>query len=53
MRLEPPYSVRFRYPDDWAVELGGEGGPEEQHFDFADVELVLDLIELVWEPVSE
>ena len=36
MHLKPLYSVRFRYPEAWAVELNGPGGKEEQHFFIAD-----------------
>jgi hypothetical protein len=36
MQLKPLYSVRFRYPDDWAVELEGPAGKEEQLFFFAE-----------------
>jgi hypothetical protein len=36
MRLKPLYSVRFRYPSDWSVELTGPAGREEQHFFFAE-----------------
>ena len=36
MRLKPLYSVRFRYPADWAVELTGSAGKEEQHFFLAE-----------------
>jgi hypothetical protein len=36
VRLKPLYSVRFRYPDGWQVELAGEWGREEQHFYFAE-----------------
>ncbi len=36
MQLKPLYSVRFHYPADWAVELTGPGGKEEQHFFFAE-----------------
>jgi hypothetical protein len=38
LQLKPLYSVRFRYPVDWAVELIGPGGKEEQHFFFAEGE---------------
>jgi hypothetical protein len=34
--LKPLYSVRFHYPADWAVELSGPAGREEQHFFFAE-----------------
>ena len=36
MQLKPLYQVRFRYPNDWAVELTGSAGKEEQHFFFAE-----------------
>lgn len=36
MRLEPLYTVRFRYPESWAVALGDGGGMEAQHFFFAE-----------------
>lgn len=36
MQLKPLYSVRFRYPADWAVELTGPAGKEEQHFYLAE-----------------
>lgn len=36
MQLEPLYTVRFRYPADWAVELTGKAGKEEHHFFFAE-----------------
>lgn len=37
MRLEPLYVARFRYPESWAVGLGGPaGGGEGQHFFFAE-----------------
>jgi hypothetical protein len=36
MQLKPLYSVRFRYPDGWAVELTGPAGKEEQHFFLAE-----------------
>lgn len=36
MHLEPLYTVRFRYPEDWDVELAGPGGTEEQHFYIAE-----------------
>lgn len=36
MQLKPLYSVRFRYQADWAVELTGPAGKEEQHFFFAE-----------------
>ena len=36
MQLKPLYTVRFRYPSDWAVELTGPAGKEEQHFFFAE-----------------
>ena len=38
MRLQPLYSVRFRYPAEWAVELTGPAGKEEQHFFLAEGE---------------
>lgn len=36
MRLKPLYTVRFRYPSDWAVELTGPAGKEEHHFYLAE-----------------
>lgn len=36
MQLKPLYSVRFRYPSNWAVELTGSAGKEEQHFYVAE-----------------
>lgn len=36
MQLRPLYSVRFRYPADWAVALEGKAGREEQHFYLAE-----------------
>ena len=36
MHLKPPYPVRFWYPGDWAVEMAGKAGKEEQHFFFTD-----------------
>lgn len=36
MQLKPLYSVRFHYPEDWAVELTGPAGKEEQHFFIAE-----------------
>ena len=36
MRLEPLYMLRFRYPEDWQVDLTGPGGKEEQHFYIAE-----------------
>ena len=36
MRLQPLYTVRFRYPDGWEVALEGEGGREEMHYYFAE-----------------
>ena len=36
MRLQPLYTLRFRYPDGWEVELEGELGREEFHFYFAE-----------------
>lgn len=36
MRLEPLYTVRFRYPDGWEVPLDGPGGHEELHYYFAE-----------------
>jgi hypothetical protein len=36
MQLKPLYTVRFRYPADWAVELTGPAGKEEQHFYLAE-----------------
>jgi hypothetical protein len=36
MQLKPLYQVRFRYPEDWGVELAGPSGKEEQHFLLAE-----------------
>ena len=36
MHLKPLYSVQFRYPSDWFVELTGPAGKEEQHFFLAE-----------------
>src|SRR5579862_1580497 len=36
MRLEPLYTLRFHYPEGWAVELTGPSGKEEHHFYPAD-----------------
>ena len=36
MQLKPLYSVRFRYPADWSVELNGPAGKEEQSFFIAE-----------------
>ena len=36
MRLEPLYRLTFTYPEEWAVEIAGEGGAEEQHFFIAE-----------------
>lgn len=38
MLLKPLYSVRFRYPADWRVDLTGPAGTEEQLFFFAEGE---------------
>jgi len=38
LQLKPLYSVRFRYPADWAIELIGPAGKEEQHFFLAEGE---------------
>lgn len=36
MHLKPIYSVRFRYPHAWGVELQGPAGTEELHFLLAE-----------------
>jgi hypothetical protein len=36
VHLKPLYTVRFRYPEAWDVELTGPGGTEEQNFLFAE-----------------
>ena len=36
MRLEPLYTLRYRYPDGWEVTLTGELGKEEHDFFFAE-----------------
>ena len=36
MQLRPLYSVRFRYPEAWDVEVAGPGGVEGQNFLFAE-----------------
>jgi hypothetical protein len=33
MRLEPLYRIRFNYPEEWEIELGGDW---EQHFAIAE-----------------
>jgi hypothetical protein len=44
MRLEPLYRVRFTYPESWSVGLDpGQAGPD----------LVMDVAELIWEPIAE
>ncbi|MDH4159456.1 MAG: DUF3237 domain-containing protein [Actinomycetota bacterium] len=32
MRLEPMYRVRFSYPEEWGVDLSGDGGRESQFY---------------------
>jgi Protein of unknown function (DUF3237) len=36
LRLNPLYTVRFRYPDGWEVALTGDNGREEFHYYFAE-----------------
>jgi hypothetical protein len=36
MRLEPLYRLTFTYPEEWAVEIVGEGGVDEQYFFLAE-----------------
>lgn len=36
MRLQPLYTLRYRYPDGWEVTLSGELGREEHHYYFAE-----------------
>jgi hypothetical protein len=36
VRLEPLYTIRFFYPDDWQINLVGKKGTEEDHFLFAE-----------------
>lgn len=36
MQLKPLYTVRFRYPDGWQVDLQGPSGTEEHHYYFAE-----------------
>ena len=36
MQLKPLYTVRFRYPADWGIELKGPLGTEEHHFFLAE-----------------
>jgi uncharacterized protein DUF3237 len=36
VQLKPLYSVRFRYPQAWNVEIKGPGGVEERNFLFAE-----------------
>jgi hypothetical protein len=36
VQLKPLYSVRFRYPEAWDVEITGPGGAEEENFLFAE-----------------
>jgi hypothetical protein len=58
MRLEPLYRVRFAYPESWAVGL--EGG-WQQMFLLADgrcpaqagPDLVMDVAEVIWEPIAD
>ena len=36
MQLSPLYILRYRYPDGWAVTVGGEESMEEEQFYFAE-----------------
>lgn len=36
MRLEPLYTLRYHYPEGWAVELTGASGKEQHHFYLAE-----------------
>ena len=36
MRLEPLYVLRFRYPEGWAIPIGGSASGDQQHFYLAD-----------------
>lgn len=36
MRFEALYRLTFTYPEEWVVEIAGEGGTEEQHFFIAE-----------------
>lgn len=36
MRLQPLYTLRYRYPDGWETPLSGELGREEHHYYFAE-----------------
>jgi hypothetical protein len=36
VQLSPLYILRYRYPDGWAVTVGGEESKEEEQFYFAE-----------------
>lgn len=36
MRLEPLYRLRFRYPEEWGVDIEGDGGTQSQYLFFAE-----------------
>ncbi|MFM7719100.1 MAG: DUF3237 family protein [Actinomycetota bacterium] len=36
MRLEPLYRMRFTYPEEWGVDVVGEGGTQSQFFFLAE-----------------
>ena len=36
MQLSPLYILRYRYPDGWAVTVGGEESKDEEQFYFAE-----------------
>jgi hypothetical protein len=36
LQLKPLYTLRFRYPENWDVELDGPNGKEEHHFYIAE-----------------
>jgi hypothetical protein len=46
MRLEHLYRVRFIYPEGWGINIEGE--PRNPIAD-----LVLEVAELIWEPIDE
>jgi uncharacterized protein DUF3237 len=36
VKLQPLYRLRFRYPEEWGVEIDGPGGKQEQWLFFAE-----------------